>query len=88
MDQLEQKIIDIIRTQFPDAEIRYDHEPDERISGFIISDKFSDMDHEARQGAVWKLLRSRLAPDEKQQVLGFLIYTPEEVRAYTEAYQD
>ena len=88
MDQLEQKIIDIIRAQFADAEIRYDHEPDERISGFIISEKFLDMDHEARQGAVWKLLRSRLTPDEKQQVLGFLIYTPEEVQAYTEAYQD
>lgn len=88
MDQLEQKIIDIIRAQFADAEIRYDHEPDERISGFIVSEKFLDMDHEARQGAVWKLLRSRLTPDEKQQVLGFLIYTPEEVQAYTEAYQD
>ena len=88
MDQLEQKIIDIIRSQFTDAEIRYDHEPEERISGFIVSEKFLDMDHEARQGAVWKLLRSRLTPDEKQQVLGFLIYTPEEVQAYTEAYQD
>jgi len=88
MGQLEQKIIDVIRAQFADAEIRYDHEPDERISGFIISEKFLDMDHEARQGTVWKLLRSRLTPDEKQQVLGFLIYTPEEVQAYTEAYQD
>ncbi len=88
MDQLEQKIIEIIRTQFADAEIRYDHEPDERISGFIISEKFWDMDHEARQGAVWKLLRSHLSSEERQQVLGFLIYTSEEVKAYTEAYQD
>jgi hypothetical protein len=88
MDQLEQKIIEIIRAQFTDAEIRYDHEPDERISGFIISENFLDMDHEARQGAVWKLLRAHLTPDEKQQVLGFLIYTPEEVQAYSEAYQD
>ncbi|MGH7596033.1 MAG: hypothetical protein ACREOI_06745 [bacterium] len=88
MDQLEQKIIDVIRAQFADAEIRYDHEPDERISGFIVSEKFLDMDHEARQGAVWKLLRSRLSSEERQQVLGFLIYTPEEVKAYTEVYQD
>jgi hypothetical protein len=88
MGQLEQKIIDIIRAQFTDAEIRYDHESDERISGFIISENFLDMDHEARQGAVWKLLRSHLPPEERQQVLGFLIYTPEEVKAYTEAYQD
>ncbi len=88
MGTIEQKIIDILKTQFADVEIRFDHEPDERISGFIISEKFLTMDHEARQGAVWKLLRSHLAPDERQQVLGFLIYTPEEVKAYAEAYQD
>jgi len=88
MGTIEQKIIDILKSQFADVEIRFDHEPDERISGFIISKKFINMDHEARQGTVWKPLRSRLTPDEKQQVLGFLIYTPDEVRAYTEAYQD
>jgi hypothetical protein len=88
MGTIEQKIIDILKAQFTDAEIRFDHEPDERISGFFISEKFLDMDHEARQGAVWKLLRAHLTPDERQQVLGFLIYTPEEVQAYTEAYQD
>jgi hypothetical protein len=88
MGAIEQKIIDIGKKQFADVEIRFDHEPDERISGFIISEKFSNMDHEARQGAVWKLLRAHLTPDERQQVLGFLIYTPEEVQAYTEAYQD
>jgi len=88
MGTIEQKIIDVLKMQFADVEVRFDHEPDERISGFIISEKFLDMDHEARQGAIWKLLRPRLAPDERRQVLGFLIYTPEEVKAYTEAYQD
>jgi len=88
MGTIEQKIIGILKPQFADVEVRFDHEPDERISGFIISEKFLDMDHEARQGAVWKLLRSHLTSEEKQQVLGFLIYTPEEAQTYSEAYQD
>jgi len=88
MGSIEQKVIEILKLQFADVEIRFDHDPDERISGFIISERFINMDHEARQGAVWKLLRSHLTPDERQQVLGFLIYTPEEIQAYSEAYQD
>ncbi|MDZ7289926.1 MAG: hypothetical protein ONB44_10095 [candidate division KSB1 bacterium] len=88
MGTIEKKIKDLLQGQYDDVEIRFDHEPGERISGFIISEKFLNMDHEARQGAIWNLLRAHLAPDERQHVLGFLIYTPEEIKAYSEAYED
>jgi acid stress-induced BolA-like protein IbaG/YrbA len=88
MGTIEQKVRDILKTQFADVEIRFDHEPGERVSGLIISEKFLDMDHEARQRTIWNLLRAHLTPEERRQVLGFLIYTPEEANAYTEAYED
>ena len=88
MGAIEQKIVAVLNRQFPDLEIQYDHEPDERISGFIISEKFLGMDHEARQETVWDLLRASLSQEERRNVLGVLIYTPQEVKAYTEAYEN
>jgi len=88
MGTVEQKIIEVLKSHLPEVEVRFDHEPDERISGFIISEKFLDMDHEARQRLVWGLLRAHLTQEERQQVLGFLVYTPEEVKFYTEAYEE
>lgn len=88
MGATERKISSILNIGFPDVEIRFDHEVGERISGFIISNKFLNMDHEARQNAVWSLLRNKLSQQERQEILGFLIYTPEELKVYSEAYDD
>lgn len=88
METIEQKVRNALTAHFAGEEIRFDHEPDERVSGFIVSDKFLDMDHEARQGLIWGLLRAHLSKEERQEVLGFLAYTPAEEKFYLEAYQD
>jgi acid stress-induced BolA-like protein IbaG/YrbA len=88
MGTIEQKVRAILKMRFSDEEIRFDHEPGERISGFIVSDKFFDMDHEARQRLISNLLYTHLAREERRQVLGFLAFTPEEERAYAEARED
>lgn len=88
MATIEQKVTDILKARFNDIEIRFDHESGERISGFMISEEFTDMDHEARHEAVWTPLRSQLTKEERLQVLGFLVYTPKEIETYSETYED
>lgn len=85
---IEEKVREILKKTSTDDEIRFDHEPSERISGFIISEKFAGLDSEARHELIWKQLRSHLTPAERQSVLGFLAFTPEEEQFYTQAYDD
>lgn len=87
MGALEKKIAGILKERFDDIEIRYDHEKGERISGFLISQKFSRMTPFTRQSAVRKLLRENLSETQQRKILGFLIYTPREIQMYSEAYE-
>jgi len=88
METLERKVRNILKQQFSDEEIRFDHKPGERVSGFIISRKFEGLDSEARHEMIWRLLRAHLTSEERQQVLGFLDYTPAEEKFYIEVYED
>lgn len=88
MDTFEQKVRDILKMRFSDEEIRFDHEPGERISGFIVSNKFLDMEHLARQKMISSLLFTHLSKEERRHVLGFLAFTPEEEQFYLEARED
>jgi stress-induced morphogen len=88
METFEQKVKDILDLRFKDDEIQFNHEPGEPIHGFIISEKFDGLDSEARHELIWSLLRKHLTPEERQQIIGFLDYTPAEKEFYTEAFQD
>jgi acid stress-induced BolA-like protein IbaG/YrbA len=88
MDTIEQKVREVLKIRFSDQEIRFDHEPGERVSGFIVSDKFLDMDHPSRQKLISSLLFTYLTKEERHRVLGFLAFTPEEEQAYAEARED
>lgn len=88
MDTIEQKVREVLKRRFSDEEIRFDHEPGERVSGFIVSDKFLDMDHLSRQKLISGLLFTYLTKEERRHVLGFLAFTPEEEQFYAEARED
>ena len=88
MGTIEQKVRDVLKMQFADEAIQFDHEPGERVSGFIISERFLDMDHGTRQRIIWDLLRTHLTREERGQVLGFLTFTRAEERFYAEARED
>jgi stress-induced morphogen len=88
METLEQKVKNALKLQFKDEEIQFHHEPEERIHGFIISEKFEGLDSEARHEMIWSLLHAHLTPEERQQIIGFIDYTPAEEKFYAEAYED
>ena len=46
------------------------------------------MDHESRQRAVRDVLRKHISSEERQDILGFLIYTPEEMDLYSNAFEE
>jgi acid stress-induced BolA-like protein IbaG/YrbA len=88
METFEKKIKDILLELFAEDELQLETEPDGRVSGFIISDKFVDMDHLARQRKVWSLLRKKLSKTEQMKILGFVAFTPAEHEAYSEPSLD
>ena len=84
MEAFEKKINAILLELFAGHELQLETEPDGRVSGFIISDKFVDMDHLARQRKIWSLLRKKLTKAEQMKILGFVAFTPAEHEAYSE----
>jgi acid stress-induced BolA-like protein IbaG/YrbA len=88
METFEKKIKDILLELFAEPELQLETEPDGRVSGFIISDKFVDMDHLARQRKIWSLLRKKLTKTEQMKILGFVAFTPAEHEAYSEQSLD
>jgi acid stress-induced BolA-like protein IbaG/YrbA len=88
METFEQKVRNILRLQFKGEGIQFHHDPGERIYGFIISEKFEGLDFLTRHEMIWSVLRSHLTPEEQQQIIGFLEYTPAEEKFYSEAYEE
>ena len=72
MEAFKKKIKESLLELFAEQELQLETEPDGRVSGFIISDKFMDMDHLARQRKIWALLRKRLTKTEQMKILGFV----------------
>ncbi len=50
----------------------------DRISGFIISERFGKMKITDRQDWIWGIFEKKLKPDERRNVLMILAVTPEE----------
>lgn len=86
MATTEQKVKELLKLQFREDEIQFDHEPGERVSGFIISSKFEGLDSEARHDMIWRDLSRHLSLEERRRVLAFLAFTPAEDKAYAEAF--
>jgi stress-induced morphogen len=81
---LEKKVKDILSTLFAEHELRLETEPDGRVGGFIVSEKFVDVDDLDRQRMIWPLLREKLTQSERAQIWGLLTFTPVEYEVYSE----
>lgn len=49
-----------------------------RVTGFIVSRDFCDMDDNARQDRLWQLLEKDLKPTELQRIGPIVLLTPAE----------
>jgi stress-induced morphogen len=81
---LEKKVKEILSELFAEYELKLETEPDGRVGGFIISDKFLDVDIEDRQPQLWSFLREKLTQAERAQIWGLMTFTPVEYEAYSE----
>ncbi len=82
MDAIAHKVKNILTNYFAEDEIKLDNEPNGRVSGFIVSKKFLGMDDLKRQVLISGLLRNNISKQERERILGFFPFTPEEYRAY------
>ncbi len=83
MDKLKNKVKNSLLAFFKENELIFEENPDGRVSGFIVSKKFTDMDELARQRKIWQLLQHNLTLSERSKIIGFITFTPKEHKAYT-----
>jgi hypothetical protein len=83
MDKLGKKVKSSLLEFFTENELLFEKNPDGRVSGFIVSNKFADMDELTRQRKIWKLLQKNLTRSERSKIIGFITFTPREHKAYT-----
>jgi len=83
MDKLKNKVKNSLLAFFKENELLFEENPDGRVSGFIVSKKFTNLDELARQRKIWELLQKNLTLAERSKIIGFITFTPREHKAYT-----
>lgn len=81
MEDLLQKLSDLLRSRFPQCEIELEYRGDGRVSGFLIWEGFAGSEHIERQRMVWNLIRKELPQEEQVKIVAVLTLTPEEMTA-------
>jgi len=85
METIEQKVRKILAEYFEENGIELECTPEGNVSGFIVSEKFSEVEGMNRQKLIRSLLRKNLGAREQKRVLGFFAMTPLEYQGYREA---
>jgi acid stress-induced BolA-like protein IbaG/YrbA len=81
---LEVKVKNILLQRFAEDELKLETDSKGRVSGFIVSDQFIDVDDLERQDMIWDLLLPQITPTERGSIIAFLPFTPVEYEAYSE----
>ncbi len=84
MPGLRDKLEEIFRKEFPDAQVREEGVGFGSSFFILITSEFEGMDETDRQDRIWALLRKNLKFEEIKQVGFVLTMTPEEEGAYAE----
>jgi len=74
---LRQKIRRVLKQEFPKADITIDR-PGSKVTGLIVWQGFDGLEQIDRQSHLWKILRSRLSPDEQFKIAAILTMAPVE----------
>jgi len=84
MPGLRDKLEEIFRKEFPDAQVREEGVGFGSSFYILITNGFEGMDEAERQDRIWALLRKNLKFEEIKQVGFVLTMTPKEEEAYAE----
>ena len=84
MPTLRDRLEEIFRAEFPDAQVREEGVGFGSSFYILITTGFERMDETERQDRIWGLIRARLPFEEIKQVGFILTMTPEEEAAYAE----
>lgn len=81
MEDVLQKLSDLLRSKFPNCELELEFVRDGKISGFMTWQGFEEMDHLDRQRNVWAVIRQNLSREDQGRIIAVLTLTPEEMTA-------
>jgi hypothetical protein len=81
MEDLLQKLSDLLRSHFPQCDLEIEYVDDGKVSGFLIWDGFAESEHIERQRMVWNVIRQNLSREEQAKVVAVLTLTTEEMTA-------
>ena len=73
------KVSQLLVRSFPDARISIDEaKPSKKLSGIVVWPGFDGLEQVDRQSRLWKVLRSKLSPEEQLKITAILTMTPAE----------
>jgi hypothetical protein len=79
MEELIQKLTQLLQQNFEGGEVEFETTGTQRVGGVLIWEGFTGLQQIERQRRVWEVIRNALAPDEQLQVAALLTLTPEEM---------
>lgn len=64
-------------------ELRLESIDNDKVMGFIVSNKVENLDDETRQDIIWQILRKYLSAQERSNIIALLALTQDEEMAYS-----
>ena len=83
MANIQEKVKKALLKTFSENELRLEAVEDDKVMGFIVSNKFSNLDDETRQDMIWELLGKYLNLQELTRIIILITLTQEEEMAYS-----
>jgi len=83
MASIQKKVNNALLTIFSPDELHLEKAENDKVIGYIISDKFLNLDDEGRQDMLWELLRKHLNTIELSRIIALIALTHEEDMAYS-----
>jgi acid stress-induced BolA-like protein IbaG/YrbA len=81
MEKFIPKLRKLLAKNFAGSKLELDRIGGGRVSGLLTWDGFVEVEQIERQRTVWRILRSKLTPEEQHRVAAILTLTPEEMTA-------
>jgi undecaprenyl pyrophosphate synthase len=79
MEKLIRKLSRLLARRFRGAELEIEQVGEDRVSGFLIWQGFTDLEQIERQRVLWRLLRRELTPKQIRSIAAIFTLTPQEM---------
>lgn len=84
MEDLPERLTDLLKRHFPGAEISLDPTYAPKVGGLVVWQGFDDVEQIVRQHQLWDVIRANLSAEEQLRITAILTMTPTEMAIMNE----